>query len=75
MTKVSYMTARDRLASIWDEVVATREPVILSRRRSEPVVLVAQGEWEGLLETVHLLSSPANAGRLLGALKRLNEGE
>jgi antitoxin YefM len=38
-------------------------------------VLVALDEWEGLQETAHLLRSPANARRLLGALQRLNEGE
>jgi antitoxin YefM len=32
-------------------------------------------EWEGLQETAHLLRSPANAGRLLAALKRLDHGE
>jgi antitoxin YefM len=74
MSKVSYATALDRFASIWNETLATREPVIISRRGWEPVVLVAQREWEGLLETVHLLSSPANASRLMGALKRLSDG-
>jgi antitoxin YefM len=75
MTTVSYTEARDRLASIWDETLATREPVVISRRGSESVVLVALDEWEGLQETAHLLRSPANARRLLGALQRLNEGE
>jgi len=75
MMTVSYTEARDRLASIWDEALATREPVVISRRGSESVVLVALDEWEGLQETAHLLRSPANARRLLGALQRLNEGE
>ncbi|MBP7950098.1 MAG: type II toxin-antitoxin system prevent-host-death family antitoxin [Verrucomicrobiales bacterium] len=75
MPAVSYTEARDRLASIWDEAVSTREPVIISRRGSESVVLVPLDEWEGLQETAHLLRSPANARRLLGALQRLGEGE
>lgn len=74
MTTVSYAEASDRLASIWDEILATREPVVVSRRDSESVVLVALNEWESLQETVHLLRSPANASRLLGALQRLSEG-
>ena len=40
-TTISYTEARDRLASVWDETVSTREPVIISRRGSESVVLVA----------------------------------
>ncbi len=74
MPSVSYTEARDRLASIWDEAVSTREPVVISRRGTESVVLVPLDEWEGLLETAHLLRSPANARRLLAALQRLDEG-
>ncbi|MEQ1841868.1 MAG: type II toxin-antitoxin system prevent-host-death family antitoxin [Verrucomicrobiales bacterium] len=74
-TTISYTEARDRLASVWDETISTREPIIISRRGTESVVLVALDEWEGLVETAHLLRSPANAKRLLGALQRLNEGE
>ena len=33
------------------------------------MVLIAADEYEGLLETVHLLRSPANAARLLAALE------
>ena len=75
MTTISYTEARDRLASVWDETVSTREPVVIDRRGHESVVLVPASEWEGLLETAHLLRSPANARRLLGALTRLDQGE
>ena len=75
MTSISYTEARDRLASVWDQAVASREPVIIDRRGHESVVLVPAGEWRGLLETAHLLRSPANARRLLGALNRLDQGE
>lgn len=75
MPTISYTEARDRLASVWDETVSTREPVVIDRRGHESVVLVPASEWEGLLETAHLLRSPANARRLLGALNRLDQGE
>jgi len=75
MTTISYTEARDRLASIWDQTVSTREAVVIDRRGHESVVLVPVGEWRGLLETAHLLRSPANARRLLGALNRLESGE
>lgn len=74
MSSVSYTEARDRLASIWDDAVESREPVIISRRGSESVVLVPLDEWSGLLETAHLLRSPTNARRLLSALRRLEAG-
>jgi antitoxin YefM len=75
MPSISYTEARDRLAGIWDQVVATREPVTIDRRGHESMVMVPAGEWEGLVETAHLLRSPANARRLLAALNRLDQGE
>jgi len=75
MTTISYTEARDRLASVWDQAVSTREPVVIDRRGHESVVLVPAGEWRGMLETARLLRSPANARRLLSALNRLDQGK
>ena len=63
------------MAEVWDQTVSTREPVIVSRRGSESIVMMPLEEWEGLQETAHLLRSPANARRLLAALNRLDSGK
>ena len=73
--RVSYTEARDRPASLWDEVVRDRDALRITRRGTEAVVLVAAGEYDGLVETAHLLRSPANAIRLLSALERALSGE
>ena len=73
--EVSYSEARDRLAELWDRAVTDREPIRLTRRGSSPVVLIAADEYEGLVETAHLLRSPANAARLIAALERARAGE
>ena len=75
MGTITYSTARDHLAEVWDKTVSTREPVVVSRRGTESIVMLPLEEWEGLQETAHLLRSPANAERLLTALKRLDNGE
>ena len=75
MSTITYSTARDHLAEVWDKTVSSREPVIVSRRGAESIVMLPLEEWEGLQETAHLLRSPANAGRLLAALNRLDCGE
>ena len=67
--------ARDHLAEVWDKTVSSREPVIVSRRGAESIVMLPLEEWEGLQETARLLRSPANARRLLAALNRLESGE
>ena len=74
MSTITYSTARDHLAEVWDQTVSTREPVVVSRRGAESIVLLPLEEWEALQETAHLLRSPANAKRLLTALQRLDRG-
>lgn len=71
----SYSDARANLAALIDRVVDDRETVIITRRGAPSVALIAADELEGLLETVHLLSSPKNAERLLAALGRARRGE
>lgn len=70
MTETTYSQARANFAALWDEVTSTREPVIIRRRGSEDVALVAADELRGLLETAYLLRSPNNARRLSAALQR-----
>jgi antitoxin YefM len=72
---VSYSEARQQLADLWDRVIRDREAIRLTRRGSGAVILVAADEYEGLLETAHLMRSPANATRLLTALQRALDGE
>ena len=72
--RLSYSEARANLAKIWDRVIENREAAVLHRRGKEDVVLIPASEFEGLVETAHLLRSPKNAERLMRALHRaLNE--
>lgn len=73
--EVTYSKARQKLASLIDEVTQDREIVIINRRKGESAALIAADELVGLLETAHLLRSPANAQRLLNALARALKGE
>jgi antitoxin YefM len=71
--QTTYTQARAQLATLIDEVTNNREVVIIQRRGAEDVALIAADELTGLLETAHLLRSPANAERLLTALARVRE--
>lgn len=72
--QTTYTHARAHLASLIDEVAKNREVVIIQRRGSEDVAMIAADELAGILETAHLLRSPANAERLLSALERVRKG-
>jgi antitoxin YefM len=72
--EISYSQARQKLASLLDDVTDDREVVIIRRRNREPAALIAADELVSLTETAHLLRSPANATRLLEALARALKG-
>ena len=68
--QTTYSNARANFALLLDQVTEQQEIVIINRRGSEDVALVAVSELSSLLETAHLLRSPKNAQRLMTALKR-----
>ena len=68
--RTTYTQARANLASLCDRVAETREPYVIERRNGENVALISEADLNSLLETAHLLRSPANAGRLASALKQ-----
>jgi antitoxin YefM len=72
--EVSYSQARQKLASLLDNVTQDKEVVIINRRGGEPAALISADELVSLTETAHLLRSPANAARLLDALARALKG-
>jgi antitoxin YefM len=75
MAYVSYTELRNNLASYMDEVCDDRAPLFVTRQNARTVVLMAEDEYESLMETVHLLKSPANAVRLLRSIKEADEGK
>ena len=74
-TVTTYTQARAELARLCDEAVSTREPIIIRRRSREDVALIAADELRSVMETAHLVRSPANAERLLRALGRARRGK
>ena len=74
-TETTYTSLRQNLCSVLDRVVDQQETVIVRRRGARDVALVPASELAGLIETAHLLRSPRNAQRLLGALRRAKRGK
>jgi len=62
-------------AALLDRATNDRETVIIARRGTPDVAMIAAYELASLQETVHLLRSPRNAARLLAALERAERGE
>lgn len=71
--RTTYTQARRQRAALLDKVVNNREIVIIEREGAEEVALIAADELRSLIETAHLVRSPANRDRLLTALARTDK--
>jgi antitoxin YefM len=75
MTHVSYTELRQNLSRYLDETIETRVPLVVTRQGGKGnVVLLSEDEFAGWQETVHLLSSPRNADRLLRGVRQAGDG-
>jgi antitoxin YefM len=75
MKTLSSTQLRANLSAVMDQVNDDHEPVIVTRTRGKPVVLISLEDWASMDETTYLLSSPKNAERLLEAVRGLKAGE
>ena len=71
MTAISYTAARGNLADTMKKVCDDHDPVIITRRNAEPVVMLSLEDYEALCETNYLLQSPENAKRLIASIEEL----
>ena len=75
MDVLSYSQTRANLKRVMDKVVEDRTPVVVTRQKAEAVVMVSLSDWNAMEETLHLVSSPANAARLRQAIAQLDAGK
>ena len=74
MQTINYTTARQHLAETMDRVTGDRAPILVTRQKGEPVVMMSLADFNALEETAHLLRSPANAERLIRSVNSLRAG-
>lgn len=67
--KTTVAQARLNLDQLCDRP-ARGETVIIQKPGAEDVAMISAAEWSSLMETMHLIRSPANAIRLIAALER-----
>jgi antitoxin YefM len=75
MAHASFTELRQHMASFFDRVTADREPLHVSRAGGKGnLVVMSEEEFAGWQETVHLLSSPKNATRLMESIHQARAG-
>ena len=75
MIAANFTEFRTALKKFLDNVENNNETLIIKRKSGKGAVMISLDEYNSLLETVHLLSSRANAERLYESIKQMNEGE
>lgn len=75
MNIINFSDARNRLKSVLDQVVSDADYTIISRRDAGDAVVMSLEQFNSLMETVHLLRSPANAAHLDASIKQYRSGK
>jgi antitoxin YefM len=75
MKVVSFSEARSNLKTVLDRVVADADYTIVTRRDADDVVVMSLESFNSLMETVHLLKSPANAAHLDRSISQFKQGK
>ena len=74
MLAANYSEFRGDLKKFLDDVEFNKETLIIKRGKGNGTVMISLEEYNSLMETVHLLSSKANADRLYESLEQIKDG-
>ena len=75
MRTVTFTEARNRLKSVLDRVANDADIAVITRRNAGDAVVMSLDYYNSLVETVHLLNSPANAAHLAESIRQFRAGE
>jgi len=75
MRIIHFSDARNKLNSVLDQVVNDADYTIICRRYGGDAVVMSLDQFNGLMETVHLLKSPANAVHLAKSIEQYRAGK
>jgi antitoxin YefM len=75
MRIVSFTKARNNLKHLIDKVVEDADYAVITRRDAPDAVMMSLDTYNSMVETVHLLKTPANAEHLAQSIKQFREGK
>ena len=75
MEIINYSEARNNLKAVMDRAVNDHVPIAITRQRGKPVVMVDLDDWNAMTETRYLMSTPANAKRLMESIAQADAGQ
>lgn len=75
MRVVTYSEARSSLKSVLDQVNEDADVTVISRRDGADAVVMSLDQYQSMVETMHLLSTPANAEALAKGIAQDKKGQ
>ncbi|WP_373518086.1 type II toxin-antitoxin system Phd/YefM family antitoxin [Pricia sp.] len=75
MLAANFTEFRTELKNYLDNVEDNNETLIIKRKTGKGTVVISLDEYNSMMETVHLLSSKANADRLFESIQQMKSGE
>ncbi len=75
MIAANFSEFRTKLKMYLDNVEDNNETLIVKRKSGKGTVMISLDEYNSIMETVHLLSSKANADRLYESINQMKNGE
>lgn len=75
MRVVNFSEARNNLKAVIDGVVEDADYAVISRRDAPDAVVMSLDTFNSMMETVHLLKTPANAAHLARSIEQLKKGK
>lgn len=75
MQTITFTDARNNLKDLLDRVAGDADYTLITRREAQAAVVMSLDSFNSLMETVHLLRSPANAAHLERSIAQYRGGE
>jgi antitoxin YefM len=75
MKTLSYSALRSKLAKAIEEVTEDHAPILITRQKGTPAVLISLEDFESWQETAYLARTPAMAKRLRRAISQIEHGK
>lgn len=75
MRVVNFSEARSSLKHVIDQVIEDADYTVIARRDAPDAVVMSMDTFNSLMETVHLLKSPANAAHLARSIEQYRKGQ
>ena len=75
MRLINYSEARNSLKAVLDGTVDDADVTIITRRDGPDAVVMSLDQYNSIMATLHLLSSPANAAHMAKSIKEYRQGK